>query len=148
MRNTKATGDISEACILAALLRAGKVVLQPFGDNQRYDMVVDDGGRFHRIQCKTGRLVDGVITFYSRSCAGGIEKKSYRGQAEFFGVFCPENNSVYLVPVDEVPTDSVKLRIRPAKNNQRKGILWAKAYDLNLKGVVGAEGFEPSHFRL
>jgi hypothetical protein len=33
---------------------------------------------------------------------------------------------------------SVKLRIRPTKNNQRKGVLWAKTYK-----VVGPPGLEP-----
>lgn len=46
--NTKAIGEISEAVILAEFLRAGFPVLFPFGDNQRYDMVVEANGGFLR----------------------------------------------------------------------------------------------------
>src|SRR5262249_30713483 len=53
MPNTKSIGEVSEAIILAEFLKAGFPVLLPFGDNQRYDMVVEVGGRFLRVQCKT-----------------------------------------------------------------------------------------------
>ena len=56
--NSKDVGEISEGMVLAALLRARKIVLRPFGDNQRYDLVVDEDGTFVRIQCKTARLKD------------------------------------------------------------------------------------------
>ena len=55
MANTKAIGEISEAMILAEFLKAGIPVLMPFGDNQRYDMVVEAGGQFLNVQCKTAR---------------------------------------------------------------------------------------------
>ena len=53
MVNTKAIGEVSEAAILAEFLKAGFPVLLPFGDNQRYDMVIEVSGRFLRVQCKT-----------------------------------------------------------------------------------------------
>jgi hypothetical protein len=52
----KRVGDISQAKVMAALVAAGKAVLFPFGENTRYDLVIDEGGRFVRLQCKTGRL--------------------------------------------------------------------------------------------
>jgi len=48
MANTKAIGEISEAIVLAEFLKMGFPVLLPFGDNQRYDMVIEAGGRFLR----------------------------------------------------------------------------------------------------
>ena len=63
MANTKDVGERSEAQVLAALLKLGKVVLMPYGDNQRYDFVVEDGGEFIRVQCKTGKLKDGRVNF-------------------------------------------------------------------------------------
>ena len=44
MPNTKAAGDITEAIVLAEFLRAGFSVCVPFGDNRRYDLVVEAGG--------------------------------------------------------------------------------------------------------
>jgi len=39
----------------------------PFGENTRYDLVVDDGLRLGRVQCKSGQLVSGVVRFKTAS---------------------------------------------------------------------------------
>ena len=58
-------------------------------------------------------------------------KKGYIGDAEVFGVYSPDTGNVYLVPVSDVPSGGdVILRLRKAKNNQEKGIRWAKDYEL------------------
>ena len=44
----------------AALIEAGYAVSKPFGENQRYDLVIDDGETLARVQVKTGRLRNGV----------------------------------------------------------------------------------------
>ena len=41
--DTKGAGDISEAVVLAEFLTAGFPVLVPFGDDRRYDLVVEAG---------------------------------------------------------------------------------------------------------
>src|SRR5690606_13970415 len=58
-RDTSSIGAISEAAVAAALVRAGKAVYAPlFGAHSRTDLVVEDAAGLHRVQCKTGRLVD------------------------------------------------------------------------------------------
>ena len=52
-------GQRTEGAILSELVRRGYKVLVPFGVNQRYDLVIDAGDRFLRVQCKTGRLRNG-----------------------------------------------------------------------------------------
>ena len=55
----------------------------------------------------------------------------YKGEVEFFGVYCPETDAVYLVPIEDVNTTRVcSLRVTPAKSNQRKKVRWAKDYVL------------------
>ena len=94
--NPKAVGERSEAIILAALLRAGYNPLLPaFTDNQRYDFVLDMGdGRFLRVQAKTGRLLEaeGIIVFPTSSSQThrGRGRQDYRGQADYFAVYCPD----------------------------------------------------------
>lgn len=132
MPNTKAIGEKSEGMILAALLRAGKVVLQPFGDNQRYDLVVDEDGHFIRVQCKTGTLRKGVVMF--KSCSTHYHRgqgfQNYRGQADVFGVYVPALDKTYIVPVEDVPEQRAHLRLEPPKNGQKKGIRLASQYEL------------------
>lgn len=104
--------------VLAALLRAGLVVLVPFGDNQRYDLVIDDGGRFYRVQCKTAHLSragrEGTILFDTCSSQAhrGKGRQGYRGQIELFGVYSPDLDRCFLVPVGDVGGVEATLRLR------------------------------------
>jgi hypothetical protein len=130
--NPKTIGERSEAVIIAKLLLRGEVVLQPFGDNQRYDLVIDRNGTFVRVQCKTGRLVDGIIKFYSSSNAGGYSKRSYYGEVEMFAVYCPENDRVYLVPIEDAASVVTTLRVDPPKDcRSSESLRWAKDYLLD-----------------
>jgi hypothetical protein len=129
----KAVGEITQAKVLAALVAAGKTVLVPFGDNARYDLVVEEeDGRFWRIQCKTGRLFAGTIKFPTSSSHNHYFKarRDYRGQADYFGVFCPDNQKVYIVPVEGVGRSSASLRLFPTGNKQKAGIRWAPLYEV------------------
>lgn len=112
-RNTKAVGDLSEAKVLAALISKGAHVSIPFGENHRYDFIVDRDGALLRVQVKTGRLRGNAIVFSSSTSHfhRGGERESYRGQCDLFGVYCPETDEVFLVPVDEVPQTTVHLSI-------------------------------------
>jgi len=104
--NTKALGDASTAMVLARLALQGKSVMVPHGDKDRFDLALYEDGKFSRIQCKTGRLKNGTVRFAVRSvyshAKGQHVIRTYEGQVEFFGVFCPETDGVYLVPVDVV----------------------------------------------
>ena len=130
-KSPKTIGERSEGMVLAALLRAGKVVLQPFGDNQRYDLVVDEDGRFIRVQCKTARWTGpGALTFDTCSSQShrGKGKQDYRGQADVFGVYAPDLDEVYIVPVDDVGVTAATLRTENPKNGQTKKVRFASDY--------------------
>lgn len=141
-RHTDRTGDVSEAAIITRLLQAGYVVLTPYGKQHRYDLLIEDAdGLFWRIQCKTAWVEqDGAsIDFntsnthysYVNSTNRGIHKrKDYRGQIEFFAVYCEALDKVYLIPIDDVGPTQARLRLMPTKNGQEKNIRWAKDYEL------------------
>ena len=127
--NPKAIGERSEAMVLAALLRAGELVAFPFGDNQRYDLLVDRGDRILRLQVKTGRLARGVVeaSLCSSYTHRGGGKRGYRGQCDYFAIYCPENNGVYFVPVGECGETSIYLRVEPltGRTRQHRHVRWA-----------------------
>ena len=136
--NQKAIGERSQAYILAKLLEIGYNVLTPYGDNTRYDLVIEDAdGKFWRVQCKTGRSNGEYINFapaslYYHTRAGRTThgSKSYHGQIDYFAVYCPENKGVYLIPVDHAGISQMNLRLTPTQNNQEKNVHWAKDYEL------------------
>jgi hypothetical protein len=130
--NPKAVGERSEGIILGRLAALGYVVLLPFGNNQRYDLVVDKGdGKFVRGQCKTATLRDGKVQFWACSTNGFTgAKRGYRGEVDVFWVYCPDSGATYEVPVDAVGETQVSMRIDPPKNGMQTGIRWAKDFIL------------------
>lgn len=132
-RNTKAVGDISQSQVLAAPIRRGTRVSIPFGDNCRYDLVVEEEGRFIRIQCKTGRIDRGAIAFplASSQYHRGGKRRGYQGEVDAFGVFCPENRKTYIIPIVDLPlVREARLRLESPRNAQVKGIRWAARYEV------------------
>jgi len=139
-QNNKTIGERSEAIIIAKFLEVGYGVLTPFGDNRRYDLVIEDAdGNFYRIQCKTGWVQQegACIQFktassYYHTKAGRTShgRRDYRGQIDYFAIYCPDTRKAYLVPVDHVGTANASLRLLPTANKQEKHVRWAKDYEL------------------
>lgn len=127
--NPKAVGEVSEAMVLARLVQSGLVVLMPFGNNQRYDLVIDRGDRFERVQVKTGRLANGVVRFKCSSVNGFTGARTgYQDQADTFMIYCPENGAIYAVPVSDCGASSVSLRVDPAKGGPTSTLRLAADY--------------------
>ena len=57
-------------------------------------------------------------------------RRDYRGQIEYFAVYSPDLDKVYLVPVDHVGTTNAYLRLAETANKQKKGVRWAKDHEL------------------
>jgi hypothetical protein len=132
-------GNLSEARILAAFVAAGYFVSVPFGSGHKYDFVIDDGTGLYRVQCKTGRVKHGALLFNAYSKPGnGSVRMSYRGLADLFAILNPEDDKVYLVPVNEVGATDVSLRLAPALNNQMQGVRWAESYLLKRLVLSGS----------
>lgn len=135
VRSPVETGGASEGAVLAELLRRGKRVLTPVLAGARYDLLVDDGDRFVRIQVKTGRLERGAVVF--QPCSVHItwdgraraRRRGYRGDCELFAVYCATFNRCYFVPVDAVGTRAAALRITPTRNGQSKHVRWARDFE-------------------
>jgi hypothetical protein len=132
-------GAITLAHVVAALTAAGWNVLFSCIRVRRYDLVIEDPeGRFYRVQCKTGYVRSGAVFFPTQSLRAAKKETewrriaaNYQGEIEYFGVYCPDNGKVYLVPIEDVPNRTgCNLRIDPPKNNQRKRIRWAREYEV------------------
>ena len=136
VRHPKQIGDGSTLAIMLALHSSGWTVMLPFGENTRYDLIVDYGSRLSRVQCKTGRLRDGGVCFATASTYGHhpnpkVIRRTYEGEIDEFAVFCPELGAVYLIPIEDVPaTKSAILRVDPPRNNQTRRVRMAGAYEI------------------
>ena len=125
--NQSTLGDLAELEVLTALTKAGYRTSVPFG-SYRYDLVAEVDGKFQRVQVKLGRVVGGKIKFRTVASTAGTHE-NYLNDADSFGVYCPELDEVYLVPVSDVPAKcAAYLRVDPTLNGQQAGIRWAKDY--------------------
>jgi hypothetical protein len=121
-------GNAAEATVLNAFTQRGMDVLLPFGGGHPYDLVIDLGRLFLRVQCKRAWPARGCVVFNCRSTDHGRGPQSYRGLADIFGVYFPPRDSVFLVPIDGVAEFEGRLRLDPARNNQKRKIRFASEF--------------------
>jgi hypothetical protein len=135
-----AMGAESEAVIAAVLIQTGYTVLTPNGYMHRYDLVIEDAeGKFWKVQCKTAWLSKDRATLrfngYSllmKGQKGRSESKrtGYENDVDYFAVYSPDTQKVYLLPVTHVKNTENCLRLIPAGNNQEKNVRYAAGYEL------------------
>jgi hypothetical protein len=133
--DTTQIGTITQGRVLAALVQSGRVVCIPFGEQPDYDLIVEDGGTFKKVQCKTGRLKGGAVHFNLYTMAQATlerrhERRPYGDKVDFYGVFCPGNGKVYLVPQEVLSTNLGVLRVNEPQNGQTKNIRWARDFEV------------------
>jgi hypothetical protein len=146
VEHPKRIGDRSTLAIMGVLHEAGYELYEPFGENTRCDLILDDGQRLVRVQCKTGRLRKGAVAFAVCSTYGhhrnpGRARRTYRGQVDYFAVHCPETTGLYLVPIDDLPTKTAAyLRVVPPVNNQHRKVRFAADYEIGRVAIEGLRG--------
>lgn len=128
IRSTSRLGNIARGAVALALLQQGRQVLLPLNDDGKYDLVIEEIGRFLKVQCKFGRLVNGTVAFVTCSNNQSSGRRDYRGQADYFGVYSPKLGTCYLVPTEDAPLRECRIRVDPTKNNQTQKIRWAADY--------------------
>ena len=130
-------GATAEREVAYFLERAGwSVYLPMFAAHSRVDlMAVDPTGRAVRVQVKTSRLLRGGTVLMFRTCSNtNNSPASYDGQIDAFGIWSPELEKAYLVPIEHAPTRGAHLRLMPPANNQRAGIRYAADYEIRPPG--------------
>jgi hypothetical protein len=133
MAHPKDVGDRTTLAIMLALHESGYQVAIPFGENTRYDLILDDGVRITRLQCKTGRMRLGAVEFatassYAHHPNEKPTQRHYLGQVDAFAVYCRETAGVYVIPIEELPLDRAYLRVTAPANGQRKRVRFADEY--------------------
>ena len=131
---TKQKGNITEIECILAFMKAGYKVSIPYGEDCRYDLIVDINNKLYRIQCKTSHALtnpeDG-FKFKTKSVvitAHGAKENHYEtNEIDYFATMYEGN--CYLVPVEECGHEKT-LRYRYPANGQKKGISLAENYKL------------------
>ena len=137
MLTTNQKGAVAEAAVILECARLGVGVARPIAD-ERYDLIVDLGPRLPRVQCKwAGRRGD-VVVVRCRRCRRGREGLIHRtyapGEIDAIAAYSAATGHCYLLPYElSVNRADVQLRLAPPRNNQAKGIRWARDYEFAAK---------------
>lgn len=134
MIDAKHRGAQTELQCITYLHGLGYNISIPFGDNARYDLILDTGEELLRIQIKTAsECKDTNDTYLVKTCSTGINLhenkiKSYtKDEVEYIGTYI--NNKVYLIPISECGKKEKRLRFAPPKNNQNSKCNMAESYE-------------------
>jgi hypothetical protein len=103
--NPKRTGELSEAAFLLKATSMGFGVAKPWGDSERYDFIVNAGGRLWRVQLKSTAVVHArgyeVQPLYSVYRRGGRGKGEYTAdEIDVLAVHIRPCDVWYVIPVE------------------------------------------------
>ena len=135
-------GGIAEAAITMAAVELGFVVLRPFPEGRRYDLVIDTGPDLLRVQCKWAPVKGSVIVVHLGTCRHtprGYVRSTYTpDEVDGIGVYCHELKRCFYLPIETVGgRTGMHLRLRPAANNQEAAINYADQYDFGAIAQLG-----------
>lgn len=126
--HTKLKGTIGELIAAEEFLRRGWVVAFPFGENQRYDLIIERDGLYKRVQVKAVYPRKGVLHINCRS-SNNWSVKSYSAEdIDLIAAVDLENEEVYFIGIEQVHKALFDLRIVPTKNQQKKKVNFAKNF--------------------
>jgi len=132
--DTRHKGEVAQLRAQLAAAKKGFFCSRPTMEGCRYDLIVDDGRKLHRVQCKyVGIEKNGIVRVGLEKFTGGTKVYTSRtySATEVDAII------VYVATIERLlwlPPDvwngkhAVHLRLTPASNNQKKGILLIQDY--------------------
>lgn len=128
---TKTKGDIGQVKVMGDLLIKGYKVALPLGEDWRYDLIVDKNNKLLRIQCKYVESTNGVIKVRCETHDGRNYYRYQQKDLDYIAVYDKISNKCYYIDRSYLGAKgrgSINLRLREAKNGQRKKILNASDF--------------------
>ena len=135
--NTKYLGNLTELQCITRFYELGYPVSIPYGDSEKYDMILDVNSKLQRLQCKHANphkneenIID-YITIRTTWSSGYTRNRQYarnkysKEDCDYFVTHYEGKN--YLIPVEQCSNEK-NLRIIPPKNGQIKGINFLKDF--------------------
>ncbi len=111
----KKFGEQVEAAFLHKVTGQGLSVAKPWGDSERYDLVVDSGRRLWRVQVKSTRYVgERRFSITARGCTAAYTED----EIDFLAAYIVPLDIWYVIPVKAFAPRKC-LRFYPKGNNSR-----------------------------
>lgn len=109
----KNQGNNAELRFMLLNHELGYIVSKPFGDNAKYDLIVDNGIKLERVQVKSTSRKDksgGMDCYNCLVCSGRDSKQQYSEQdVDCIAIYIIPEDVWYKIPVNEIKGKTVKL---------------------------------------
>jgi hypothetical protein len=113
---TKRRGEIAEAAFLFKAASLGFSVSKPWGESDRYDFIVDCGGRIWRVQVKSAH--SSAINGYSFHACGNVHSRRYTPRdIDFIVGYVVPDNAWYIIPI-EVFAERTVVKVFPSSKRR------------------------------
>src|SRR5436190_9811138 len=134
MLTTNQKGAIAEVAVIREAIDLGLGVWLLFAD-EPYDLILDLRPGLLRVQCKLAKRLRDVVYIRTGRCRRsreGLLHSCYGAdEIDVVAAYCPGTGRCYLLPHElSVGRTAVQLRLEATKNNQARGIRWARDYEL------------------
>ena len=133
MLDSKQKGNLTELQCLVEFAKLGIKTSLPYGENCRYDFIIDINGHLLKVQSKTSHKLENGEGFEFK-CESVVvtttkptSTKYSLNEIDFFATI--DNDKCYLVPVEECGCRKTLRYVYP-RNGQKKGISLAENYEL------------------
>lgn len=127
----KAKGNVGEARIAAELMGLGYAVFTEMGDLSRTDLIVErPDGRTAKVQVKTRKSKHGAVAVDRMKSGPGYRYRYQPDDVDVFAVYVYDTDDVLFVPARVICSAKRKttFRLRPARNNQERGVRHARDF--------------------
>ena len=120
---------------MTRLYELGYSISIPFGNADKYDLIIDVNDKLYKVQIKHSTIyyddlqkpayIKFRCTWQTHNTQGYLKQQYNANEINFFATFY--DGECYLVPQHECSNEKA-LRIQPPKNGQIKGISFLKDY--------------------
>ena len=135
--NSKTKGNLGEIAVAHEFMKWGCTVSFPFGDNARYDLVIDDGKALKRVQvkytdCKSENNSWVCRCVSSKNHTTNKKLDKYTNDVDIMAYYISELDICIMFTIDEIKDKSVIcIREDYPNSGQKKGIVLIKDHTFN-----------------
>src|ERR1700756_1905265 len=125
-RNHKERGEWTELQFMARTQELGFRVNKPYGDSAPYDVAVEEGGRFQRVQVK---CTDHYAEYAYRSVFNTNDRRYTKEEVDFFAIYVIPEKAWYIFPAEVLIRLRFSVRLNP-RNPKQKYARYLEAWPL------------------
>jgi hypothetical protein len=122
--NSKSKGNLGEIKVASEFIKYGCMVSFPFGDNARYDLIVDDGSSLKKVQVKYANSKSKEKSWRcfcvsSKNHTTNKKLNKYKDDVDIMAFYIPEIDKCIMFNIDEIGDKStIYVRENIPLNNQ------------------------------